>query len=60
MKNEKSTAENLVVDLERCQTIIRQKLENMVNPKPVTLNQNQISAFSYYYERAIETGLVGE
>lgn len=29
-----------------------------VTPKPITLKQSQISAFSYYYERAIEIGLI--
>lgn len=30
----------------------------LVTPKPITLKQSQISAFSYYFERAIETGLI--
>lgn len=59
-ENAKSTAEKPVVDLERCQKTIRQKMSPLVNPRPVTLKQNQIAAFSYYYERAIETGLVGQ
>lgn len=59
-ENDKSTKEKPVVDLERCQKIIRQKITPLIKPRPVTLKQNQIAAFSYYYERAIETGLVGE
>lgn len=32
----------------------------LVKPKPVTMNQHQISAFSYFYERMIENGLIGK
>lgn len=56
----KSTKENPVVDFEECVKLIKEKTMDLVNPKPITLNQNQIAAFSYFFERAIETGLVGQ
>lgn len=52
--------ENPVVDFEVCLRSIKQKTMPLVNPKPITLNQLQITAFSYYYERAIETGMIGK
>lgn len=58
--NTKSTTAKPVVDFELCQRAIRAKVLPLVQPKPVTLKQSQISAFSYYFERAIETGLLGE
>lgn len=57
--NDKSTKENPIVDFEACVELVKSKSLHLVNPKPITLNQNQISAFSYFFERAIETGLVG-
>lgn len=30
----------------------------LVKPKPFTLKQHTIAAFSYYFERAIESGLI--
>ncbi|XP_055296253.1 ectonucleoside triphosphate diphosphohydrolase 5 isoform X3 [Sitodiplosis mosellana] len=56
--NSKSTKENPIVDFEACVELVKQKAMHLVNPKPITLNQNQIAAFSYFFERAIETGLV--
>ena len=58
--NAKSTAANPVVDFEECLKIVKQKVIPLVKPRPITLKQKQISAFSYYYDRAIETGLVGK
>lgn len=56
--NAKSTKEKPVVDFDACVSLVKQKTMPLVNPKPITLNQNQISAFSYFFERAIENGLV--
>uniref|UniRef100_A0A182IMJ0 Ectonucleoside triphosphate diphosphohydrolase 5 n=1 Tax=Anopheles atroparvus TaxID=41427 RepID=A0A182IMJ0_ANOAO len=47
-----------VVDYELCATTVRQKLLPTLKPKPVTLKQHEISAFSYFFDRAIENGLV--
>lgn len=58
--NVKSTMENPVVDFEVCLNSIKQRTIPLVNPKPITLNQLQITAFSYYFERAIETGMIGK
>lgn len=57
--NAKSTKENPVVDFDACVELVKKKTLHLVSPKPITLNQNQIAAFSYFWERAIETGLVG-
>ena len=59
-KENKKSPENPQVDYEMCVSIVRKYVLPLVNPKPIALNQNQISAFSYFYDRAIETGLVGE
>uniref|UniRef100_A0A6E8VZE2 Nucleoside phosphatase n=1 Tax=Anopheles coluzzii TaxID=1518534 RepID=A0A6E8VZE2_ANOCL len=56
--NPKATAENPAVDYELCASIVKQKLLPTLKPKPVTLKQHEISAFSYFFDRAIETGLV--
>lgn len=56
--NPKSTAENPEVDYEQCAAIVRKKVLPTLKPKPVTLKQHEISAFSYFFDRAIETGLV--
>lgn len=57
-ENPKATAENPEVDYELCASIVRKKLLPTLRPKPVTLKQHEISAFSYFFDRAIETGLV--
>lgn len=57
--NDKSVAKHPVVDFELCLKSVTEKIMPFVTPKPVTLKQSQISAFSYYFERAIETGLIG-
>lgn len=47
------------VDFDACWNKVKKYVLKLVNPKPISLNQHQIGAFSYYYDRAIETGLVG-
>lgn len=54
----KSATAKPVVDFEACHALVKSKVLPLVKPKPVTLKESQIAAFSYYYERAIETGLV--
>lgn len=46
------------VDVEACRKVVREKTLSLVRPKPLTLPDQQIAAFSYFYERAIETGLM--
>lgn len=46
------------VDFEACQKVVREKTLSLVKPKPVGLPEQQIVAFSYFYERAIENGLM--
>lgn len=58
--NKKSTDENPVVDFDVCLNSVKQQVLPLVKPKPITLKQHQVSAFSYYFDRAIETGLVGK
>ncbi|XP_067621269.1 nucleoside diphosphate phosphatase ENTPD5 isoform X2 [Eurosta solidaginis] len=56
--NTKSTAEEPVVDLEQCLEAIKTQVLPLVKPKPFTLKQHTVAAFSYYFERAIESGLI--
>lgn len=56
--NPKSTQENPVVDFEVCLDAVKSKVIPLVKPKPFTLKQHTIAAFSYYFERAIESGLI--
>lgn len=59
-ENSMSTKEDPVVDYDACYDLVKRKTLPLVNPKPITLNQNQITAISYFFERAIETGMIGE
>lgn len=56
--NGKSTSENPVVDFDVCLDSIKSIVIPLVKPKPLTLKEHVIAAFSYYFDRAIETGLV--
>lgn len=58
-ENTVSTKEDPVVDYDACYDLVKQKTLPLVDPKPITLNQNQITAISYFFERAIETGMLG-
>ncbi|KAH8412297.1 hypothetical protein KR009_001094, partial [Drosophila setifemur] len=57
-ENGKSSAEQPVVDFEACLELVKSKVMPLVKPKPFTLKQHAVAAFSYYFERAIESGLV--
>uniref|UniRef100_A0A336M055 CSON009347 protein n=1 Tax=Culicoides sonorensis TaxID=179676 RepID=A0A336M055_CULSO len=46
------------VDFDKCFEKVKHYVKKMAVPKPPSLNKHQIGAFSYYYDRAIETGLV--
>ncbi|XP_068159286.1 ectonucleoside triphosphate diphosphohydrolase 5 isoform X2 [Drosophila tropicalis] len=54
----KSSSEQPVVDFEACLELVKSKVMPLVKPKPFTLKQHTVAAFSYYFERAIESGLV--
>lgn len=56
--NSVSTEEKPVVDLNACIDLIKQKSMPLVNPKPIILNENEVVAFSYFIDRAIESGIV--
>jgi len=58
-ENNKSPTENPMVDFDMCLASVKRQVVPLVKPKPITLKQHQIAAFSYYFERAIETGLIG-
>lgn len=58
--NSASTEEKPVVDLDACIDTVKQKTMPLVNPKPIILNENKIVAFSYFIDRAIESGIVRE
>lgn len=57
-KENKKNAENPVVDYETCVASVKRQVLPLLKPKPIKLNEHVINAFSYYYDRAIETGLV--
>lgn len=46
------------VDFEACQKVVREKVLPLLKPKPVSLADQQIAAFSYFYDRAIESGIM--
>lgn len=46
------------VDFEACRKVVRSVALPLIKPKPSTLPEQQIVAFSYFYERAIETGIM--
>lgn len=48
-----------IVKFEECLKIISTYVNKRVD-KPKELNQKTISAFSYYYDRATEYGLIGK
>ncbi|XP_058448573.1 ectonucleoside triphosphate diphosphohydrolase 5 isoform X2 [Malaya genurostris] len=56
--NPSATTGEPKVDYDLCASIIRKKLLPTLKPRPVTLKQHEIAAFSYFFDRAIETGLV--
>lgn len=58
-ENPKATAKP-EVDFDICYNKIKKYVIPLVNPKPIALQKHQIAAFSYYYDRAIETGLLGK
>jgi len=57
-ENPKSSAEQPIVDFDACLDLVKSKVMPLVKPKPFTLKQHAVAAFSYYFERAIESGLV--
>ncbi|XP_032575157.1 ectonucleoside triphosphate diphosphohydrolase 5 isoform X1 [Drosophila sechellia] len=57
-ENGKSSAEQPIVDFDACLDLVKSKVMPLVKPKPFTLKQHAVAAFSYYFERAIESGLV--
>lgn len=57
--NPKTSKDNPVVDFDLCVDSVKRHALPLINPKPVTLKHHQISAFSYFFERSIETGLIG-
>ncbi|XP_020715184.1 ectonucleoside triphosphate diphosphohydrolase 5 isoform X2 [Ceratitis capitata] len=56
--NPKSTAEEPTVDFEQCLEAVKTQVLPLVKPKPFSLKQHTVAAFSYYFERAIESGLI--
>lgn len=56
--NSLSTEEKPVVDYYACVNLIKEKLVPLVKPKPITLNQKEIAAFSGFYWRTMLSGIV--
>jgi len=57
-KENRKNAENPEVDFELCVESVKRQVMPLLKPKPIKLNEHIINAFSYFYDRAIETGLV--
>jgi ectonucleoside triphosphate diphosphohydrolase 5/6 len=57
-KENKKNAENPEVDYDLCVESVKRQVLPLLKPKPIKLSEHVINAFSYYYDRAIETGLV--
>lgn len=56
--NSLSTEESPIVDYNACVNLIKEKLVPLVKPKPITLNQKEIAAFSGFYWRTMLSGVV--
>lgn len=57
-KENKKNLENPEVDYDQCVESVKRQVLPLIKPKPLKLNEHTINAFSYFYDRAIETGLV--
>lgn len=57
-ENKRSPPDNPEVNYELCVDEVKRQVMALLKPKPIKLQEHIINAFSYYYDRAIETGLV--
>lgn len=57
-ENKRSPPDNPEVNYELCVEEVKRQVNALLKPKPIKLQEHTINAFSYYYDRAIETGLV--
>jgi ectonucleoside triphosphate diphosphohydrolase 5/6 len=57
-KENKRNLENPEVDYDSCVESVKRQVLPLIKPKPLKMNEHTINAFSYFYDRAIETGLV--
>ena len=57
-KENKRNPENPEVDFDLCLESVKRQVMPLLKPKPIKLSEHTINAFSYFYDRAIETGLV--
>jgi ectonucleoside triphosphate diphosphohydrolase 5/6 len=57
-KENRKSPENPEVDYEQCVESVKRQVMPLLKPKPIKLNEHTINAFSYFYDRAIEVGLV--
>jgi len=57
-KNNSASVDNPVVDFDVCLNSIKSIVLPLIKPKPITLKHHVIAAFSYFFERAIESGLL--
>ncbi|KAG5674465.1 hypothetical protein PVAND_004435 [Polypedilum vanderplanki] len=57
-KNQASNPENPEVNFDLCVESVKRQVMPLLKPKPIKLQEHVINAFSYYYDRAIEVGLV--
>lgn len=57
-ENKRSPPDNPEVNFELCVEAVKRQVMPLLKPKPIKLQEHVINAFSYYYDRAIESGLV--
>lgn len=57
-ENKRSPPDNPEVNYDMCVEEVKRQVMPLLKPKPIKLQEHTINAFSYYYDRSIETGLV--
>jgi ectonucleoside triphosphate diphosphohydrolase 5/6 len=57
-RDNKKNVDNPEVEYEKCVESVKRQVMPLLKPKPIKLQEHVINAFSYYYDRAIEVGLV--
>lgn len=56
--NTKTISRKPAVDYSECLKLVKQKVIPLVKPKPITLKQNEVAAYSYFFGAAMETGII--
>lgn len=56
--NTKTISRKAAVDFTECLKLVKQKIIPLVRPKPISLKQNEVAAYSYFFGAAMETGII--